>query len=71
MDSSDDILSRRAPLCSICGKPMVAAFKPFCSARCANVDLARWLGGGYAISSTTADDDEDGEMAADLDPNAE
>ena len=48
--------------------PMVAAFKPFCSVRCANVDLARWLGGAYAISSDTADDDEDGEMAGDLQP---
>jgi uncharacterized protein len=71
MDSSDDSSLPRAPLCSICGKPTEAAFKPFCSARCANVDLARWLGGAYAISSATADDDEDGEMAGDLDPNAE
>ena len=47
---------------------MVAAFKPFCSARCANVDLARWLGGAYAISSDTADDDEDGDMVGDLQP---
>ena len=71
MDSSDENAGPRAPLCSICGKPMEQAFKPFCSARCANVDLARWLGGAYTISSATADDDEDGEMAADLDPNTD
>ncbi len=71
MDSSDDRSPPRLPLCSICGKPMELAYKPFCSARCANVDLARWLGGGYAIAGGTVDDDEDGEMVADLDPNAD
>ncbi|WP_171015740.1 DNA gyrase inhibitor YacG [Devosia sp. FKR38] len=41
--------------CPICGKPTVAAFKPFCSKRCADVDLNRWLTGGYVIP---ARDDE-------------
>jgi endogenous inhibitor of DNA gyrase (YacG/DUF329 family) len=35
--------------CPICGKPSVERFKPFCSARCADVDLNRWLSGAYAI----------------------
>jgi hypothetical protein len=35
--------------CVVCGKPQVARFRPFCSKRCANVDLAKWLRGGYAI----------------------
>ena len=35
--------------CPICGKPAVDAVKPFCSKRCADVDLQRWLSGGYAI----------------------
>ncbi len=52
---------QREPLCSICGRPMVDAFKPFCSAHCSNVDLARWLGGVYAIPAASADDDEDGD----------
>lgn len=30
--------------------------RPFCSKRCADVDLAKWLGGGYAIASTDPDD---------------
>ena len=42
--------------CPICGKPTVEAFKPFCSRRCADVDLQRWLTGGYAIP--VADDPE-------------
>ncbi len=36
--------------CPICGKPTVRAFRPFCSKRCANVDLGRWLGEGYRIA---------------------
>ena len=35
--------------CPICGKPAVQAFRPFCSKRCADVDLARWLRGDYRI----------------------
>jgi endogenous inhibitor of DNA gyrase (YacG/DUF329 family) len=35
--------------CPICGKPTAAAFRPFCSKRCADVDLQRWLTGRYAI----------------------
>ncbi|SFU85238.1 hypothetical protein SAMN02799631_02695 [Methylobacterium sp. 174MFSha1.1] len=39
----------KAPPCPICGKPAVPEFKPFCSKRCADVDLQRWLSGRYAI----------------------
>lgn len=35
--------------CPICGKPSEHAFFPFCSKRCADVDLSRWLKGSYAI----------------------
>jgi endogenous inhibitor of DNA gyrase (YacG/DUF329 family) len=35
--------------CPICGKPTDPAFKPFCSKRCADVDLQRWFAGSYAI----------------------
>lgn len=45
--------------CPICGAPPDAAFRPFCSRRCADVDLSRWLRGAYAIPSQTADDEED------------
>ncbi len=47
--------------CPICGKPTVEAFKPFCSKRCADVDLNRWLTGSYVIPARddepVADDD--------------
>ncbi|GGL63325.1 DNA gyrase inhibitor YacG [Wenxinia marina] len=35
--------------CPICGQPAEPKFRPFCSKRCADVDLARWLGGRYRI----------------------
>jgi len=43
--------------CPICGKPAAAPFRPFCSRRCADIDLGRWLGEAYRIP---AEDDEDG-----------
>jgi uncharacterized protein len=46
--------------CPGCGKPRDAKFKPFCSKRCADVDLARWLNGSYAIPASEIDDSADG-----------
>ena len=40
-----------AIVCAVCGKTAEEAYKPFCSKRCADVDLHRWLSGGYAIPS--------------------
>jgi len=45
--------------CPICDKESVAAYRPFCSRRCADIDLGKWLSGSYAIPS--AIEDEDGE----------
>lgn len=39
----------KTPPCAMCGKPQDAKFKPFCSKRCADRDLGKWLGQGYAI----------------------
>jgi uncharacterized protein len=54
--------------CSICRRPTVHAFRPFCSKRCADVDLSRWLTGAYAVAGAGADADEDGEGTLDLPP---
>jgi len=45
--------------CPICNQPSMRQFHPFCSARCAQVDLKRWLGGDYVIAGEekVADDD--------------
>lgn len=40
---------RRPPPCPICRKPSTPEFQPFCSQRCADVDLGRWLNERYAI----------------------
>ena len=46
--------------CPICGKPSINEYRPFCSKRCADVDLHRWLKGVYVIPGKV-DEDEDGE----------
>ena len=48
---------RRA--CPICGKPAVDAFRPFCSGRCGDVDLNRWLSGVYAVPAVAAEEGDD------------
>jgi len=53
-----------AAACPICGKPRDTAFKPFCSKRCSDIDLNRWLSGVYAVP-TKEDEDEDGERVRD------
>ena len=66
---------KSAGRCPICKEPTAAPFRPFCSARCRDVDLARWLSGSYAIpgserppgaaaatsDGTVRDDDNEGE----------
>ena len=45
--------------CPICGKPAADRFKPFCSKRCADLDLSRWLNGVYAVPAAPTDDGDD------------
>lgn len=45
--------------CPICHKPSDPAHKPFCSRRCADIDLGRWLSDGYALPARPAEEDED------------
>lgn len=47
--------------CSRCDKPMDPAYRPFCSRRCADIDLQKWLTGSYAIPGSEADDESEGE----------
>jgi endogenous inhibitor of DNA gyrase (YacG/DUF329 family) len=48
--------------CPICAKPSSTESRPFCSRRCADVDLQRWLVGRYAIPAARDDDDDDDEI---------
>jgi endogenous inhibitor of DNA gyrase (YacG/DUF329 family) len=56
--------------CPICGKPKVQAYSPFCSRRCADVDLHRWLSGVYRIEGKV-DEEEDGTDGENPPPRAE
>jgi endogenous inhibitor of DNA gyrase (YacG/DUF329 family) len=47
----------QGPGCPICGKPPAEAVRPFCSRRCADVDLGRWLGGTYVLPARDDDDE--------------
>lgn len=45
--------------CPICGKPSAPAFRPFCSRRCADVDLGRWFSGDYRVPEPIADEEDE------------
>lgn len=66
MSGADD--KRPIPLrprrkCPICGQASTRESYPFCSKRCADVDLNRWLSGSYAIpgepAESTREEDEE------------
>lgn len=42
--------------CPICGKPTAPDYRPFCSRRCADVDLGRWLTEGYRIPAESEEE---------------
>jgi endogenous inhibitor of DNA gyrase (YacG/DUF329 family) len=44
--------------CPICQKATDPKYRPFCSRRCADIDLGRWLKGGYAIPGPALEEDE-------------
>ena len=52
--------TRSTAKCPICAKPAAEAFRPFCSKRCRDVDLNRWLSGAYVVPGKE-EEDEDGQ----------
>jgi endogenous inhibitor of DNA gyrase (YacG/DUF329 family) len=44
--------------CPICGKPAIEASRPFCSERCRDVDLNRWLSNSYVVPGRKEDDED-------------
>jgi uncharacterized protein len=58
MDDSPIPPPRRCP---ICGKPAAQQHRPFCSVRCSQIDLGRWLKGNYRIETDEGPDDRDEE----------
>jgi len=57
--------------CPICGKPTVERFRPFCSKRCADIDLHRWLAGSYAVPAIESDEPEAAGETRDRDSSAD
>lgn len=52
---------RPAPPCPICGKPAAPRpLAPFCSERCRQVDLGRWLTEAYAVPGAAPDEEAEG-----------
>jgi hypothetical protein len=49
----------KAPRCPICGRPRAHRYRPFCSARCRDVDLGRWFGEVYTVPAAEPGYDED------------
>jgi endogenous inhibitor of DNA gyrase (YacG/DUF329 family) len=66
---TDEVPIARGKRCPICGKPAVAEFRAFCSRRCADVDLNRWLSGVYAVPGKE-EEEEDGAEAPEAGENA-
>ena len=62
---------RRA--CPVCGRDVTAEHRPFCSARCRQIDLGRWLGERYRIPTAEhpKDHSEEDEPSGDRDPEAD
>ncbi len=55
---------RIAASCPICGKPAAAVepkYRPFCSKRCADIDLGRWLKESYRVPTDDRPTDDDSE----------
>ena len=58
----------KARPCPICSKPATHAYRPFCSRRCADVDLGRWLGGSYAIAGGPSDEEDISDTPGEISP---
>ena len=68
MSSDEDGMPRVVPIrkqkCPLCGKPTVDEVRPFCSRRCADLDLGAWLKESYRIPAeeeASFDDEFSGE----------
>jgi uncharacterized protein len=54
-----------SPSCPICGRPADVSVRPFCSKRCADIDLQRWLSGRYAVPAVEDEKGPDEDPAED------
>lgn len=59
---------RKTPSCPICRKPAEPRWRPFCSRRCADVDLGRWFAGLYRVPTEEAPQAPEAEWTEAPDP---
>lgn len=49
----------RTPRCPLCGRPRVQRYRPFCSARCRDIDLGHWFTESYTVPAVEPGDEAD------------
>ncbi len=55
MSETDKVVPLKTGKCPLCAKPAALDYRPFCSKRCALLDLGQWLGEGYKIAGEDGD----------------
>lgn len=58
-DNSAKVVPFKPRACPVCGKLEVLEYRPFCSKRCADIDLGKWLNGDYRIPTNERPDEID------------
>jgi hypothetical protein len=58
-------VGKKTGKCPICGKPVESQYRPFCSTRCQQIDLGKWLGENYRIAADTSPNSADGSLPDD------
>ncbi len=59
---------KKTPKCPVCGRPRDKSYRPFCSQRCRDRDLSKWLDGAYAIPVVEEEEDREGQQRKGFDP---
>ena len=59
MAGKDNVTPIRKTACPVCGALAEPRHRPFCSPRCRDVDLGRWLKGNYRIPTNEAPPDSE------------
>lgn len=58
-DTTTEEIQKQTAKCPICGKEQDAKYHPFCSKKCADIDLGRWLKGSYVIHTNEVPEESD------------
>ncbi|NRA89165.1 MAG: DNA gyrase inhibitor YacG [Rhizobiales bacterium] len=57
--TDDKKLAKTGRACVMCKKPAIVKFRPFCSIRCADLDLGKWLNGSYVVRDPVDNDENE------------